>query len=240
MGRKTSKIIFVFLLLVCLLLVKSNDQTLTAGKQNNLYFVDFSNDLQSAIKNSVTIYASQHENSETKVGAGVIWKTEDSICYVLTCAHIFKDLDAPKILITPFEKTKNNNFFEGELVGISEQQDIALLQTTSKLQSDFILSPAKEVGAAIPIFAFGNPEGLGASVSAGILSVPNERIGEKTLHRINCTLLPGNSGGGVFDNQGNIVGIVTSKILTNNALEGYGYAIPYAIAEEVAMKILQD
>lgn len=240
MGRKTGKIIFVFLLFVCFLLVKSNVQTLAKDKQKDLYFADFSNNLQPAIQNSVTLFANQEGNSGTKVGAGVIWKTEGEICYILTCAHIFKNLDVPKILITPFEKTENSNYFEGELVGLSEKYDIALLQTTSLLQSGSALSPAKNIAIGMPIFAFGNPEGLGESVSAGILSIPNEEIGDKTFHRINCTLLPGNSGGGLFDNQGNIIGIVTSKILTSNALDGYGYAIPYAIAEKVAMRILEE
>ena len=238
MLRKVCKNILLLLLAGSLFLVKNKTAEQETNANNFLYLTDFSNELTQAIASSVIVYATQDGFLDGKTGGGVIWKLDKEMCYIITCAHLFGNMDSPQIYISPFLDESSKT--KAVLIGRSIDEDIAILYAKTPESGEKIgeISDANDIG--MPVFAFGNPGGKGGAVSAGIVSVPNESIGEQIFHRIDCTLLPGNSGGGLFDGQGQILGIICSKEIGDGSLEGYGFAIPFSVVQTAAISILNN
>ena len=74
------------------------------------------------------------------------------------------------------------------------------------------------------VYALGAPKGLDLSISSGLVSQLRSIDGEQYI-QTDAAISPGSSGGGLFDAEGNLVGIMTWKIAAENA-EGIGFAIP--------------
>lgn len=140
---------------------------------------------------------------------------------------------------------------EAEYVGGSEQYDIAVLKVTGSevLKNSDCLAidvyNSDDVSAGSTAIAIGNPDAGGISVTNGVVSVDSEYISVKisdtavTLRefRIDTPVNLGNSGGGLFDTFGRLVGIVNAKTKDTSA-ENMSYAIPSNIAIRVADSII--
>ena len=142
---------------------------------------------------------------------------------------------------------------EAEFVGGSEQYDIAVLKITNSERLKNSACEAVEVlnsnlvtpGATS--IAVGNPDASGIAVTSGVLSVDNEYISVKISDsavvlrefRIDTPVNPGNSGGGLFDGFGRLIGIVNAKT-SNDSIENMAYAIPSNIAIRVADRIIKQ
>ena len=85
-----------------------------------------------------------------------------------------------------------------------------------------------KVGEAV--YGLGAPKGLDLSLSDGLVSQLREVRGTRFI-QTNAAISPGSSGGGLFDNEGNLVGIMTFKI-ADESTEGIGFAIPADLALE--------
>ena len=95
--------------------------------------------------------------------------------------------------------------------------------------------------------AIGNAQGLGISSTSGVISVDSEYItmtaaDEKTkvsfrVMRVDTAINSGNSGGGLYDDEGNLIGIVNAKII-DDGVENIGYAIPSNVAVSIAQNII--
>ena len=150
------------------------------------------------------------------------------------------------------------NGVECSYIGGSMNYDIAVLKvSTPDLLS---VSPdAKAVtvadgyGLADTAIAIGNPEGEGISVTSGIISVTSEEISMKGVDnvstvtfrvmRIDCAINGGNSGGGLFNDKGELIGIVNSKLTTTSSgssAENIAYALPYDNVTKVAENIIDQ
>ena len=140
-----------------------------------------------------------------------------------------------------------------EYIGGSLNYDIAVLKVTN---SDVIkysnatavnFSTETEVKVGTTAIAIGNPGGGGIAASLGIVSKDSEYItmtaaDEKTsvtfrCMRVDCAVNPGNSGGGLFNGNGELTGIVNAKVV-ESTMENIGYAIPVSNAKAVAENIL--
>ena len=78
------------------------------------------------------------------------------------------------------------------------------------------------------VYGLGAPRGLDLSLSDGLVSQLREVDGQRVI-QTNAAISPGSSGGGLFDGEGNLVGIMTAKIADENT-EGIGFAIPADLA----------
>ena len=142
---------------------------------------------------------------------------------------------------------------DAEFVGGSEQHDIAVLKVTN---SDIIKNSdclpvdiynSDEVSAGCSAIAIGNPDACGISVTNGVVSVDSEYISVKisdaavTLRefRIDTPVNAGNSGGGLFDGFGRLIGIVNAKT-SDTSTENVSYAIPSNVATRVAQSIIDN
>ena len=137
-------------------------------------------------------------------------------------------------------RTTAGEEFTAEIVGTDWLSDVAVLriEKTGLTAATWAKSADLKVGQSI--IAIGNPLGaLGGSVSRGIISgvertIRVEGVPMKLL-QIDAAINPGNSGGGLFDMNGNLVGIVNAKSVATD-VEGIGYAIP----SDYAVKMVDD
>ena len=118
--------------------------------------------------------------------------------------------------------------FEPEVISIDSDNDLALLKVPGSGYSP--LSFAKEsvlLGEKIVVIGTPAEESLSQSVTAGIVS--GERLIEgKKMIQSDAGISPGNSGGPMLNMKGEIIGVVTSKIVASG-VEGVGFAIPSAV-----------
>lgn len=188
------------------------------------------------IDSVVTVYGHySKDESPVSISSGVVVaKTDDGNgYYIVTCAHSvdgypFISIGAP-----------NGKAYWVETVGTDFETDLALLRANvSGLTVATPRSAAPYLGETI--IAHGNPLGnVGLSTSFGIVSQVSAKVTisgvEQTLIKVDMALNHGNSGGGVFDMEGNLIGIASAKISESNGtlVEGVGYAIPTSIVYDI-------
>lgn len=171
---------------------------------------------------------------QSGAGSGVIIAKEG---HVITNNHVING--ASKITV----RLTNGNEYEAKLIGTDASTDIAILKinpdeelTVATLGTSAKLSVAEEV------IVIGNPLGeLGGTVTNGIVSALAREInidGEKmTLIQTNAAVNPGNSGGGMFNLYGELVGIVNAKS-SGSDVEGLGFAIPIDTAYDIVLQLM--
>lgn len=171
---------------------------------------------------------------QSGAGSGVIIAKEG---LVITNNHVINA--ANKVIV----RLTNGNEYEAEILGSDASSDIAILKikpneelTTATLGSSANLSLAEE------IIVIGNPLGeLGGTVTNGIVSALAREItidGENmTLIQTNAAVNPGNSGGGMFNLYGELVGIINAKS-SGSDVEGLGFAIPIDTAYNISLQLM--
>jgi len=146
---------------------------------------------------------------------------------------------------------------EAQVIGGSSQNDIAVLKIenseilkNSDCHSAKVLSSSLDTIVGKTVMAVGNAEGLGISCTRGIVSVDSENIAisgivdedTKQVFRVirtDCAINSGNSGGGLYDANGDLLGIVNAKIVETGT-DNIGYAIPADVAIRVAKNIIYN
>lgn len=138
-------------------------------------------------------------------------------------------------------------------VGGSLSYDIAILKITgstvlmSSIASEARFADSDDVAVLDTVIAIGNAQGSGISATVGYVNVESEYIvmtaaDEKTeiqlrVIRTDAAVNPGNSGGGLFNDKGEIVGIVNAKS-ASDSIDNIGYAIPSNVAKSIADNII--
>lgn len=183
-------------------------------------------------------------------GSGVII-SEDG--YILTCAHVISGADTITV------STEAGDEYEASVVGSYEDGDIAVLKIEAEGLQAAVLGDSSKVQAGETVYAVGNPGGtLSGTVTDGIISAIERTItvttensgqatggqsGEKTISlevmQTSAAVSPGNSGGGLFNSNGELIGIVNAKS-SGDSQEGLGFAIPVNTAQEIAQSLIND
>lgn len=155
--------------------------------------------------------------------------------YIVTNNHVVAparaDAVVEQITVTLADRTE----YEAEVVGRDQVADIAVLKVTPRRPLPFVrFGDSTRVRVGDWVVAIGNPFGLGGTVTAGIISALHRNIGAGLYDRYiqtDASINSGNSGGPMFDLQGNVIGINTALISPTGGNVGIGFAIP---AEQVA------
>ncbi len=172
---------------------------------------------------------------QSGAGSGVIIDKEG---YVITNNHVIDG--ASKIVV----RLTNGNEYEADLIGTDANSDIAVLKISPKEDLTVAtLGSSSNLALAEEILVIGNPLGeLGGTITNGIVSALAREItidGEKmTLIQTNAAVNPGNSGGGMFNLYGQLVGIVNAKS-SGSDVEGLGFAIPIDTAYDVVLQLME-
>lgn len=160
---------------------------------------------------------------QSGAGSGVIVSTDG---YIVTNYHVIEG--ASNITVTLRDKTE---YTDVKIVGTYASGDIALLKITPKGElTSVTMGDSSKLAVGDYAVAIGNPLGqLGGSVTDGIISALDREltIDDETynLLQTNAEISPGNSGGGLFNGNGELIGIVNAKSSAQSA-EGIGFAIP--------------
>lgn len=166
-------------------------------------------------------------------GSGVII-TEDG--YIVTNNHVIEG--ASKITVT----TSDQKEYEAELVGTDSITDVAVLKIKASGLTPVTYGNSDQLAVGDLAVAIGNPLGeLGGTVTAGIISALDRELAidgkTMTLLQTDSSINPGNSGGGLFNGDGQLIGIVVAKS-SGSDVEGLGFAIPINKAADVAQQIM--
>lgn len=166
-------------------------------------------------------------------GSGVII-TEDG--YIVTNNHVIDG--ANKIAVT----TADGKEYDAELIGTDTITDVAVLKIKASGLSPATYGNSDQLAVGDMAVAIGNPLGeLGGTVTAGIISALDRQLvidgKTMTLLQTDSSINPGNSGGGLFNGDGQLIGIVVAKS-SGSDVEGLGFAIPINTAAEVAQQLM--
>lgn len=175
------------------------------------------------------------KDAETSLDASVIIKRKDkghgsgfaitNNGYILTNYHVIADKFQGKY--ADFKVvTSSGEELTAKVVKVNRDKDLALIKVEKNFEKAFKLSKIKSFKKLQEVYCVGAPKSveLGQSVALGLIS--NERnSNNNNLLQLSMSVNPGNSGGPLFDKQGNLQGVIKSK-LVGYATEGVGFAIP--------------
>lgn len=204
-------------------------------------------------------------NKETKeyasAGSGVIigGGKETGEAYIITNYHVVYDSDADskisnKIYVYLYGQELDKYKITATYIGGSMSYDIAVLKIQSDVYKDSNAHPATigksgDMTVGDTVIAIGNPSANGIAVTQGILSLESEYIKmtaadnvssvQIRVMRVDAAINGGNSGGGLFNDSGELVGIVNAKVVSEN-IEGMAYAIPIDFAYPATQNILKN
>ncbi len=230
----------------------SDDPTGTPNQPNGnviMQYTDLSastadGDLLTKIENAaasvveiITTPYSSIVNTQGGAGSGVMVAEDDTHTYIVTNNHV---IEGNYSAITV--RTVEGREYSAQVVGSDWLSDIAVLKIEAKGLKHAVWAPSASVKLGQSIIAIGNPLGsLGGSVSRGVISCVERTITVEgvpmKLLQIDAAINPGNSGGGLFDANGNLVGIVNAKTVATS-IEGIGFAIPSDHAKKIAQELI--
>ncbi|MDW4296365.1 S1C family serine protease [Staphylococcus saprophyticus] len=171
-----------------------------------------------------------NKSQEAGVGSGVIYQKNNGSAYIVTNNHVIDGASEIKVQL------HNSKQVHAKLIGKDALTDMAVLKINdSKGTKAIDFANSSKVKTGDSVFAMGNPLGLefANSVTSGIISASERTIDTQTSagsNKVNvlqtdAAINPGNSGGALVDINGNLVGINSMKIASEQ-VEGIGFAIP--------------
>jgi serine protease Do len=171
------------------------------------------------------------------LGSGFIISADG---YIVTNNHVVAparaDAVVEQITVTLADRTE----YEAEVVGRDATSDIAVLKVNPSRPLPFVrFGDSTRTRVGDWVVAIGNPFGLGGTVTAGIVSALHRNLNAGLYDRYiqtDASINSGNSGGPMFDINGNVIGINTALISPTGGNVGIGFAIP---AEQIAPVVEQ-
>ena len=202
--------------------------------------------------------ASALQGSAQSNGSGVIYRISEgrTEAYIVTNYHVIYSAGygiSRNIYLFLYGMEASEYAINAEFVGGSMNYDLAVLKVTGSellMRSEAVaadFADSDEVRILDEVIAIGNARGNGLSATVGHINVESEYIpllaaderSSITLRvmRTDAAVNHGNSGGGLFNTRGEVVGIVNAKS-TDDAVDNMGYAIPSNVAKNIVDNIL--
>lgn len=205
--------------------------------------IDMINQVETTVSSSVIgVTALDEFDQQIAIGSGVIYKHVGDLYYVVTNNHVVEDGSAFQI------QFEDGTTIDAALQGVDELVDLAVLyfsSTEDLTVASFADSDAVKQGDVV--LAVGNPIGYDyyGSITMGIVSglnrffdVDSNGVNDLWVNYIqhDAAINNGNSGGALFDIDGNVIGINVIK-LSATEIEGMGFAIPSNLVEAIVADI---
>ncbi|MCR5061045.1 MAG: trypsin-like peptidase domain-containing protein [Saccharofermentans sp.] len=235
--------------------VQSVDSTLVEGRHRtsamNVSYVDNGTKLSASeiyaanvnstvgISTSVTTNYFGYRTTGAVAGSGFILTSDG---YIITNYHVVDG--GSDIKVTTYDDTE----YDAELVGYDESNDIAVLKVDAKGLNPVVLGNSGELNVGDGVVAIGNPLGeLTFSLTSGTVSALNRRITienqSMNLIQTDCAINSGNSGGALFNDYGEVIGIVNAKYSGNSltgSIDNIGFAIPISDVRDEIESIITE
>ncbi|MBO7148283.1 MAG: trypsin-like peptidase domain-containing protein [Clostridia bacterium] len=166
-------------------------------------------------------------------GSGVIITSDG---YIITNNHVIEGATTVTVY------TKDGTKYSAEVIGFDVESDLAVLKIEATGLVPAVVGDSTKLVVGEEVIAIGNPLGsLGGTVTNGIISALARQVTidgtEMTLLQTNAAVNPGNSGGGLFNLAGELIGIVNAKS-SGSGIEGLGFAIPSNMASQVVEQLI--
>ncbi len=185
----------------------------------------------------------------TALGSGVIW---DDSGHIVTNNHVVEG--AAKLTVT----FADGSSYDAKVVGTDPNTDLAVIQVTgapASLLKPVTIGNSTKVQVGEMVVAIGNPFGLSNTMTTGIVSAigrsiqagnPNSQNGQTNaptfsipdVIQTDAAINPGNSGGALVDMGGALIGVPSQIESQSGSNSGIGFAIPSAIAVQVAQQLI--
>ena len=191
-----------------------------------------------------SFFGGTQQQESTSVGSGIIIGQTDSELLILTNNHV---VEGNEKLTVSFV---DNESVEANVKGTDSTKDLAVVAVKISDVKDSTMdeiavatmgdSSKLEVGEQV--VAIGNALGYGQSVTSGIVSATERTLDGYeggTLIQTDAAINPGNSGGALLNSNGEVIGINTAKVATDN-VEGMGYAIPISDASDTIQNLMNQ
>lgn len=173
---------------------------------------------------------------QSGAGSGVVISQDG---YILTCAHVVSGATSVKVQLNGSDES-----YDATVVGQDSTSDIAVLKIDATGLTPAVIGDSDALAVGEVAVAVGNPLGtLSNTVTDGIVSALNRQVtvqnNDMTLIQTDASISPGNSGGGLFNANGELIGIVNAKSSYSEA-EGIGFAIPINTAMEIGRQLIEN
>ncbi len=171
-------------------------------------------------------------------GSGIILTSDG---YVLTNAHVIAGADSIKVVLY------NEEEYEAEVIGSDDQTDIAVLKIDAQNLTAAELGDSDDMEIGETVYVLGNPGGLvlQSSFTEGIISGLNRVVTAQdsnysmTLIQTSAAINPGNSGGALINEYAQVIGIASSKLVSEE-YESIGFAIPTRTAKDIVDDLIAN
>jgi len=195
------------------------------GHPFNEFFDDFFNN-----QYQMAPQRQQQRDPISSLGSGFILDKEKGL--IITNNHVIDGADEIKITL------HDDTILPAELIGVDKKTDLALLKADLKGQkvNEAIFGNSDTMRVGDWIIAIGNPFGLGGTVTAGIISARQRDINSGPYDdylQTDASINRGNSGGPMFNMDGEVIGINTAIFSPTGGSVGIGFAIPSVLAKPV-------
>lgn len=167
-------------------------------------------------------------------GSGVIISSDG---YILTNNHVISGANKISVAL------RDGKTYEATLIGTDSKTDVAIIKIDANNLTTAVLGDSDALVVGELAIAIGNPLGqLGGTVTDGIISALEREIkldnSTMNLIQTNAAINPGNSGGGLFNANGELIGVVVAKS-SGVDVEGLGFAIPINDVKDVINDLLE-
>ncbi len=170
----------------------------------------------------------------TSLGSGFIISADG---VVVTNNHVIESADAIEVIL------QNGQRFDAIVVGRDPATDIAVLRMQARQPMPFVeMGDSDTARVGDIVLAIGNPFGLGGSLSVGVVSARNRNIDAGRYDdfiQTDAAINRGNSGGPLFNTDGEVIGVNTAILSPSGASVGIGFATPTSIVRPVVDQILR-
>jgi len=201
-------------------------------KTTSADFISTSKLVTAAVVNINTLSASGYRVSS---GSGVIISGDG---YIITNHHVIND--GSSFEVTMYDRRK----LEGTLIGSDPTTDLALIKVNKRGFRSLPYGDSDQVEVGQWVLAVGNPFNLSSTVTAGIVSAKARNINIlrdayaiESFIQTDAVVNPGNSGGALVNEKGELIGINTAIISESGGYEGYSFAIPSNLVRKVVYDI---
>jgi len=184
----------------------------------------------------------QETRSAVSLGSGFIVSADG---YIVTNNHVISGVptDQGKVTISSITVTlPDRKEYKATVVGKDAASDLAVLKIDAHNLPFVEFGDSTKTRVGDWVIAIGNPFALGGTVTAGIVSAIHRSIGSGPYDRYiqtDAAINQGNSGGPMFDLNGNVVGINTAIYSPSGGNVGIGFAIPAEEAKPVVMQLMK-
>jgi serine protease Do len=199
--------------------------TYYTASSNYGYFFGNGNNTNGADGNSQQVQAGS--------GSGIILTSDG---YIVTCKHVVDGAETIKVILN------DDSEHDATLVGTDSRSDLAVLKIDATGLSPATLGDSDMLTVGEDVIAIGNPLGeLRGTATSGIVSALSREVTVEnttmSLIQTDAAISPGNSGGGLFNSSGSLIGIVNAKASSTDA-EGLGFAIPVSSVKTIISNLI--